>query len=93
MKMDAERCAIGPVTAAWKDEIERAIDNVKRTNLGRWIRREWHRAGARDHWSEGRKAEWVGWWSRRCDGIAGQSTSTTTLENIEALPESGHVDA
>ena len=61
---------------AWRDEIDRDIDNVKRTNLDRWMRREWHRAGSRDNWSEGRKAkwmEWVGWRSRRCDGGAGHS--------------------
>ena len=54
--MDVERYTAG---SAWQDEIERAIDNVKRTKLGKWMRAEWHKAGARDRWSEGRKARWV----------------------------------
>ena len=40
----------------WQAEINHAIDGVKRTRLGEWMRTEWHRAAARDHWSEGRKA-------------------------------------
>ena len=27
----------------------------------RWMRKGLHKAGARDHWSEGRKARWEGW--------------------------------
>ena len=49
-------------------EVERAVGNVKRTNLDRWMRREWHRAGARGPWSEGRKARWVEWKRHRGAG-------------------------
>ena len=62
MKMDAEHHA---AVAGWKDEIEHAIDNVKRTKLDKWMRREWHRAGARERWAEDRKAEWEDWRRRR----------------------------
>ena len=31
--------------AAWRNEIQRAIDSVKRTKLDKWFRREWYRAG------------------------------------------------
>ena len=64
MKMDVEEHDV----AVWKDDVERAIDNVKRTKVDTWMRKEWHKAGARDHWSEGRKAKWVGWRGERCDG-------------------------
>ena len=36
--------------AAWAEEIERAIDNVKRTGWDKQFRREWHRAA----WRRGR---------------------------------------
>ena len=71
MRMDMEGIEVRGASAAWVDEIEHAIDNVKRTNLDKWTRREWHKAGARDHWSEGRKAEWKG---RRLDWTAGHGT-------------------
>ncbi len=31
--------------AAWRSEIQRAIDSVKRTKWDKWFRREWYRAG------------------------------------------------
>ncbi len=34
-----------------RDEIERAIKNVKRSGWDKWFRREWHRAGAMRKWS------------------------------------------
>jgi hypothetical protein len=41
--------------AVWEDERERAIANVKRTDLGRWFRRAWYRAGGR------RRRGWAAW--------------------------------
>ena len=61
MRMDMRAVEVRGARAAWEDEIERAIDSVKRTNLRRWMRKEWHKAAARDHWSEGRKARWMEW--------------------------------
>lgn len=39
-----------------RQEIERAIDNVKRTALDRWFRREFYRVAARRKWSPRRRA-------------------------------------
>jgi len=47
--------------AAWAEEIERAIANVKRTERDKWMRREWHKADARRQWSADRKARWLDW--------------------------------
>lgn len=74
MKMGVEQHRDRSMVAAWQSEIEKAIDSVKRTDLGKWMRTEWHRAGARGNWSEGRKAGWVEWRSRRWDGTAGHGT-------------------
>ena len=65
--MDVERYA---GRSAWWDEIEHAIDNVKRTKFDKWMRREWHKAAARERWSEGRKAKRMEWNSRRSRGEA-----------------------
>ena len=48
-----------------RDEIERAVDNVKRTELGKWFRREWYKAGARGRWSQQRLAAWCSWGKKR----------------------------
>ena len=32
--------------SGWRDEIERAIDNVKRTATDKWYRKQWHRTAA-----------------------------------------------
>ncbi|MFC1805385.1 hypothetical protein ACFL09_00195 [Planctomycetota bacterium] len=69
--MEIERHA---AVAGWKDEIERAIDNVKRTKLDKWMRKAWHKAGARERWTASRKAKWVEWRSRGCDGTTGHGT-------------------
>jgi len=45
----------------YRDEIERAIDNLKRSALDRWFRREWHKAAARNKWSQQRSAAWRAW--------------------------------
>ena len=66
--MNVKGVAAEEARAAWADEIERAVDNVKRTKLDRWMRREWHKAAARSRWSEGRKAEWMEWKRRRSGG-------------------------
>ncbi|MFC1806272.1 hypothetical protein ACFL09_04745 [Planctomycetota bacterium] len=77
-KMGPKELAARETKAAWAHEIEHAIDNVKRTRFDKWMRREWHKAAARDHWPEGEKARWVGWRSRRCDGTAGHGTRWVT---------------
>ena len=51
--------------AAWAEEIERAIANVKRTERDKWMRREWHKADSRRRWSADRKARWADWRERR----------------------------
>jgi hypothetical protein len=45
----------------WRNEIEHAIDNVKRTQQDKWLRREWYRAAARRNWTPERKAKWTDW--------------------------------
>ena len=50
--MDVKELAAKAVTEAWHEEIERAIDNVKRTKWDTWMRKEWHKATARERWSE-----------------------------------------
>ena len=40
-----------------REEIEKAIDNVKRTAWGKWFRKEWYRTGARRKWA-GRGRDW-----------------------------------
>ena len=69
--MGVERHAVGSVVAAWQDEIEHAIDNIKRTKFDRWMRREWHKAAVRGRGSPERKAEWKEW-RRRRSGEAGR---------------------
>ena len=32
--------------SCWRDEIERAIDNVKRAAVDKWYRKQWHRTAA-----------------------------------------------
>ena len=49
--MEVERHAVGSAGTAWRDEIEHAIDGIKRTKLDRWTRRQWHKAAARSRWS------------------------------------------
>ena len=43
---------------AHREEIERAIDNVKRTAWDKWFRRQWYRAGARRRWNSSHRAFW-----------------------------------
>ena len=55
--------------SAWADEIEQAIDNVKRTKLDKRMREEWHKAAARDRWTGRRKAKWMAWKRRRSRAV------------------------
>ena len=62
----------------YQEEVERAIDRVKRSKLDKWMRAEWHRAGARDHWSKRRKAKWLDWKRRHPNEAAtGRSCPAT----------------
>ena len=76
-----------------REEIEHAIDNVKRTNLAKWMRREWHKAGARDHWPGNRKVRWMEWKRR---GLTGAATGPASQVNRPRIAQSkawvrGHV--
>jgi len=68
---------------AWAEEIERAIDNVKRTQRGKWMRREWHKADSRRRWSADRKARWEDWREQhshdttRCEASQPEHTHAT----------------
>ena len=42
-----------------RDEIERAIDNAKRSAWDKWFRKEWYKAGARRKGSRKRHNRWV----------------------------------
>jgi len=55
MEFDIEPLVLKSLMAKWRDEIERAIANVKRTAEDKRSRREWWRAGARRGW--GRRAK------------------------------------
>ena len=44
------------LTEKYRQETERAVDNIKRTAWDKWFRREWHRAAALR-----RQAERCGW--------------------------------
>lgn len=46
VKMNSIELAAKGLSAAWEAEIERAIDNVKRSAWDKWFRREWYRATA-----------------------------------------------
>ena len=68
IKMDVTHYAEQAARAAWAEEIERAIDNVKRTEWDKWMRREWHKADSRRQWSAGRQARWEEWRERSAHG-------------------------
>ena len=55
---------------AWREEIERAIDNVTRNEWDKWMRKEWHKATARRRWTADRKARWAARKERRSRGAA-----------------------
>jgi len=70
MKMDVTHQLERAAKAAWAEEIERAIDNVKRSAWDKRFRREWHKADSRRQWSADRKARWADWRERRSSGVA-----------------------
>lgn len=80
--MDPREPAAREAKAAWAGEIEHAIDNVKRTKFDRWMRKEWHKADARSHWSEGRKIGWASWRRRRSRGGARNNTHQPSLAPV-----------
>ena len=43
VKMNSIELAAKGLPAVWNEEIERAIDNVKRSSWDKWFRRQWHR--------------------------------------------------
>jgi len=47
MEFDIEPLVLKSLRAKWRDEIERAIANAKRTAEDKRFRREYYRAGAR----------------------------------------------
>jgi len=47
MEFDIEPLVLKSLRVKWRDEIERAIANAKRTAEDKRFRREWWRAGAR----------------------------------------------
>jgi hypothetical protein len=68
IKMEPAHHAEQAVRAGWAEEIDRAVDNVKRTQADKWMRREWHKADSRRQWSADRKARWLEWRERRSSG-------------------------
>lgn len=58
VKMKVEKLAAQSAQQAWKDEIERAINNVKRSAWDKWFRREWYRATATIARKHGRYGQW-----------------------------------
>ena len=93
MRMDTKGIEVRGARAAWAHEIERAINRVKRAHFDKWMRREWHKAGARDHWPEVRKASWASWRSKRSDGTAPDAPrrSTRPRTTQRKLWVKGHV--
>jgi len=79
--------------AAWAEEIERAIDNVTRTQWDKWMRREWHKAESRRQWSADRQAKWEEWREKRPRGATRGEASQP--EHVSVTPAKvwvrGHV--
>ena len=71
-KMELKELAGKAMMAAWHDDIERAVRNVKRTELDKWMRTAWHKAGARNLWSRGRKTKWLEWKRRGLRGAVSE---------------------
>jgi len=46
------------------------VDNVKRTDSDKWMRREWHKADSRRQWSADRKARCADWREQQSRGGA-----------------------
>lgn len=43
-------------SAEMREEVERAIDNARRTPWDKWFRRQWYRAGAKRMHNDGHNA-------------------------------------
>jgi len=69
--MDVTQQLTQAARVEWAEEIERAVDNVKRTEWDNWMRREWHKADSRRQWPASRKARWADWRAQRSRGVAG----------------------
>jgi hypothetical protein len=74
VNMELKELAGKATMATWQDEIEHAIDSVKRSRLDRWMRTEWHKAGARNRWSKGRKVRWMEWKMRGLRGAESEGS-------------------
>ena len=61
IEMDVTHHGEQATQAAWTEEIDRAVDSVKRTAEDKWMRREWHKADSRRQWSADRTARWLDW--------------------------------
>ena len=68
VEMELKELAGKAMEAAWQDEIERAVSNVKRTKWDKWMRTEFHKAAARNRWSRSRKVRWMEWKMRGLRG-------------------------
>ena len=75
--MRVEQYPVGSRKASPADEIDHAIDGVKRARLDKWTRREWHKAGARERRSEGGKAGRRGGWGGRAGVATGQRVTAS----------------
>jgi len=47
MEFDIGPLVLKSLRAKWRDEIERAIANAKRSESDKWFRKQWHRAAGR----------------------------------------------
>jgi len=56
-----EMSSVGSEAPSWREEIEHAIDNARRTESDRRLREGWYKAEARRRWSKERKARWRDW--------------------------------
>jgi len=72
--MNVTQLADQAARAAWAEEIERAIDNVKRNTESKRLRREWYKAESRGRWSADRKARWEDWRKQQSCGVAQDET-------------------
>jgi hypothetical protein len=57
--MKADESAKRKDAEEWRDEVERAIENAKRSAWDRKFRREWYKAMARKRWSRARRERWL----------------------------------
>ena len=74
VEMEMKELAGKSMMATWQDEIERAVDNVKRTQWDKRMRTEFHKAAARNLWSRGRKARWMEWKRRGLRGAVSEGS-------------------